>query len=70
MACRNVCGRSEYKRISFRGRFYESGAKWCTVCQIFIKWDGNSKRCPCCKMPLRSGSHDNRLRQRQKEDLV
>ncbi len=50
MTCKGICIRHKVKK-TFGGGWYDSGAKRCNICEIFIKWDGI--RCPCCNGILR-----------------
>ena len=45
MGCKNICTR--YKATKHRrSSYYAQGYKRCSMCEIFIEWDGT--RCPCC----------------------
>lgn len=62
MACKGLC---EHFKVTKAGQphrmsYYDLGGRFCSVCSLFVKWDGVSKRCKCCKMPLRSTTHDNK----------
>jgi hypothetical protein len=51
MGCRDVC--EKYRATKHRrGSYYAEGFKRCTVCTLFIKWDG--LECPCCGSVLRT----------------
>jgi hypothetical protein len=51
MSCKGICIRHKVKK-KFGGGWYDLGAKRCSVCNIFIKWD--EIRCPCCNNVLRT----------------
>jgi len=53
MYCKGICSNYAVKkpRQKIYGR-YESGQKRCSLCEIYIIWDGN--HCPCCGCTLRS----------------
>lgn len=42
---------------------YLSNHKRCQVCQIFLKWDKDS-RCPCCKSKLRTKPRNSKIKER------
>jgi hypothetical protein len=53
MQCNGTCSKYSVKKIIPRNvGHYESGHKRCSICEIFIIWDG--KKCPCCSCKLRS----------------
>lgn len=53
MVCKGTCVKYKIKKpkSDYGGR-YESGQKRCSMCAIFIKWDG--LHCPCCNFSLRT----------------
>jgi hypothetical protein len=54
MGCKNICTR--YKATKHRrSSYYAQGYKRCSMCDIFIEWDGT--RCPCCDLVLRTVAH-------------
>ena len=54
MSCKNICTR--YKATKHRrSSYYAQGYKRCSMCEIFIVWDGI--RCPCCDLVLRTVAH-------------
>ena len=55
--CKGVCEDYRILGISMNLK-YQQGQKRCTICGIFMSFDGN--RCPCCKMVLRTKAR-NRL---------
>ena len=61
MACKGICQKYKVKKPLMQSR-YASGQKRCTVCAIFIYWDGAN--CPCCGMVLRTGPRGTQDRQR------
>lgn len=44
--------------------YYVHGNKRCTMCSLYIRWDGN--RCPCCNYPLRLNTRSSRAKRAQK----
>lgn len=42
---------------------YLSNHKRCQICQIFLKWDKDS-RCPCCKSKLRTKPRNSKIKDR------
>ena len=47
--CNRICVR--YKLKNRKTKFwYTAGVKRCSICEIFIVWDG--LRCPCCDTKL------------------
>jgi len=51
MTCKGVC--TKYKTNKpFGGNRYEIGQKMCSICGIFVMWDG--KHCPYCNYTLRT----------------
>jgi len=62
MSCKGICDRYKVgKPFGINGR-YELGQKRCSICDIFIKWDG--KHCPCCNYTLRTKPKGAQTRQR------
>lgn len=53
--CKGGC-ESHRAGKSFAGFFYGNGVKRCTICDIYIKWDGLG--CPCCGARLRLGKRN------------
>jgi hypothetical protein len=55
MVCKGICQQHKALRPangSGGGRRYSAGQKRCTICELFIKWDG--LWCPCCGCRLRT----------------
>ena len=48
--CQDKCWAYKAKFVKGARRYFE-GQKNCTVCEIFIRWDG--LWCPCCGKKLR-----------------
>lgn len=66
MVCKGICDRYESKSPSDSNRHrYELGQKWCTDCEIFLKWD--KPNCPCCGNKLRTKPRHSRDRHRYQE---
>ena len=55
--CKGICEEYKTSGISMNLK-YRQGQKRCTICGIFMDYNGN--RCPCCKIPLRTKAR-NRL---------
>ncbi len=53
MNCKEICSKHLAKKPATKktGR-YESGHKRCSVCEVYIIWDG--RNCPCCGTALRA----------------
>ena len=69
MTCNGTCVKYKATRPhGFAGR-YATGQKRCSVCVIWIKWDGAS--CPCCNFTLRTKPRNTNNRiELQKVTLV
>lgn len=52
MVCKGICHRYKSGKPHGINSRYEFGQKRCSICEIFIKWDG--KHCPCCGYVLRT----------------
>jgi len=51
MTCKGIC--IKHKAIKPYGtNRYHAGQKRCSICAIFMNWDG--KHCPCCNFMLRT----------------
>lgn len=51
LGCKGLCVR--YDKIGGgKQSAYQLGYKRCSVCSLYIRFDGI--HCPCCKFPLRS----------------
>ncbi len=51
MSCKGRC--QPYRAIKPFGQSrYKNGQKMCSICEIFLNWDG--KHCPCCNYTLRT----------------
>ena len=51
MSCKGICARHKAKRVA-GGSMYDAGLKRCSVCELYMKWDGYY--CPCCGMKLQT----------------
>jgi hypothetical protein len=51
MTCKGICERHRAKK-PLKGTRYGAGQKRCSICDIFIQWDG--RRCPCCNYMLKT----------------
>jgi len=49
MVCKGTCESHKAKRVHGINR-YAMGQKHCSICDIFIWWDG--RHCPCCNYML------------------
>ena len=61
MVCRGICDSYKAKKPLLQSR-YASGQKRCSVCELFVNWDGIN--CPCCGMILRTSPRNTQNRQR------
>ena len=53
MACKGTCKKyKKFKPSNYSTGRYAVGQKRCSICEIFIEWDGNN--CPCCNCNLRT----------------
>ena len=61
----NFCKRSLCKNYKaskkFSGSRYLQGQKFCTICDVWLLWDGN--HCPCCSHYLRKKARYGKSRQ-------
>ena len=52
MVCKGICTKYKIKKSHFnRDGRYALGQKRCSICEIFVKWEGI--HCPCCNFVLR-----------------
>ena len=59
MTCKGTCTKYRAQKPYNTSR-YHVGQKRCSVCDIFINWDG--KNCPCCNFVLRNKPRNTRNR--------
>ena len=66
MTCKGKCEKYKARKPSDSslGR-YATGQKHCSICALFIKWDG--LWCPCCGHLLRTKPRNTINRQRLQE---
>ena len=64
MTCNEICINYKVEKPYPTGR-YEAGQKRCSLCVIWIKWDGAS--CPCCNSTLRTKPRNSNDRIRLQE---
>ena len=66
ITCRGKCDQYKVCRVNTRGfrGYYLAGNKRCSVCCLYIRWEGN--RCPCCNYPLRLNTRSSRAKRAQK----
>lgn len=66
MVCKGSC--SKYKVTIRRDKgIYKRGYKKCSICEIFIKWDGLF--CPCCNYKLRNKPRNPVCKERLNNEL-
>ncbi|WP_316505610.1 hypothetical protein [Nitrosopumilus sp.] len=65
MVCKGICIRYKSGRPFGINSRYENGQKRCSICEIFINWDG--KYCPCCGYVLRTKPKGTQTRHRLME---
>ncbi len=61
MTCKGTCTRYKADRPIDTGR-YQVGQKRCSVCNVFMYWEGN--HCPCCNFMLRTKPKGTQTRQK------
>ena len=63
MYCKGICSKHAVKKPHTvdAGR-YESGHKRCSICEIYIIWDG--EHCPSCGCSLKAKLRDAQARSR------
>lgn len=61
MACKGICDKYMAQKPLMQSRYAE-GQKRCSVCEIFMRWDGNN--CPCCGVMLRTSPRGTQDRAR------
>ena len=64
--CKGICIRYKAKK-PVDGRRYAAGQRRCSICYIFINWEG--LWCPCCSFRLRLQQRDLRLKEDTKKHL-
>ena len=66
MVCRGICVKYKVGKLNVAGNHrYFAGQKRCSLCGIFIKWEGNL--CPCCGLSLRIRPRNTKNRQKLEE---
>ncbi len=69
MVCKGGCQKYKVKKPSYNGLGrYASGQKRCSLCAIYLEWDGNS--CPCCNFTLRTKPRNTNNRQKLQQDTM
>jgi hypothetical protein len=61
MVCKGKCIKYKAGKTYGQNNRYEVGQKRCSVCEIFLKWEG--KHCPCCGYVLRTKPRGTLARQ-------
>ncbi|PBO84820.1 MAG: hypothetical protein COA77_07540 [Thaumarchaeota archaeon] len=61
MTCKGTCTKHKAIKPSNSIR-YGIGQKMCSICEIFINWNG--KYCPCCNYMLRTKPRRTKTRQK------
>ena len=61
MVCKGICSRYKAIKPAKNGR-YEAGQKRCSICAIFLNWEGS--HCPCCGYALRTKPKETTARHR------
>ena len=59
MVCKGICPQHKAKRVHGINRYIQ-GQKMCSICDIFVWWDG--KHCPCCNFVLRTRPRNTKNR--------
>ena len=68
MVCQGICHRYKITKGKQNESWYKKGAKRCTTCAIYIKWDG--LWCPCCGYMLRNKPKNNQYRKTLKKSRI
>ncbi len=69
MVCKGKCVQYKAKRSTLPGNLrYKAGQRRCSVCEIFIKWEG--RWCPCCGFTLRTKPRNSRDRHKLQEMTI
>jgi len=63
LMCKGQCHLKYNTKKVIRGE--KNGFKRCTICALYIKWEG--LYCPCCGVKLKSSPTNNLARQRYRE---
>jgi len=67
MTCNGICHRYKITKGNRNDSWYKQGAKRCTTCDIYIKWEG--LWCPCCGYMLRTKPKNNQYKQRYNKNV-
>ena len=67
MTCNGICHRHKITKGKRTDSWYKQGAKRCSTCDIYIKWDG--MWCPCCGYMLRNKPKNNQYKQRYNKNM-
>ena len=67
MTCNGICHRHKITKGKRNDSWYKQGAKRCSTCDIYIKWDG--LWCPCCGYMLRNKPKNNQYKQRYNKNM-
>ena len=68
MGCNGICLRYKVTKGEQSSSWYKKGAKRCTTCDIYIKWEG--LWCPCCGYMLRTKPKGNQFRKNLKKPRI
>ncbi len=59
MSCKGVCTKHKAQKTNGINRYVE-GQKMCSICEIFMYWEGI--HCPCCNYTLRTRPRNTKNR--------
>ena len=59
MVCKGTCIQHKAQRTHGINRYIQ-GQKMCSICEVFIYWEG--KHCPCCNFTLRTKPRNTKNR--------
>jgi len=68
MHCKGICLKYLAKKPeSKKSGHYELGHKRCSICEVYLIWDG--RNCPCCGTALRKKPRNSKARTRIIENI-
>jgi|LWDU01.1.fsa_nt_gi rRNA maturation endonuclease Nob1 len=67
LCCKGSCGINNKYITKKVVRGETNGFKRCTICAIYIKWEGNY--CPCCGVKLKTSPTNNKARKAHRKRM-
>ena len=67
MVCKGVCNGHKVTGVVSNNPRYIVGQKYCSVCVIFVIWEGI--RCPCCSFKLRTKPKSKKYKEKLKKTI-